>query len=95
MIAILKNTGILIDAYQETRTWKTETPVKLKKSKPVNKSLRFYDNIPPTGYLPILYFHSTAVATAIGDTDHPIVMFFHYCELYVLSETYLFIWSGK
>lgn len=54
MIAILKNTGILIDAYQETRTWKTETPVKLKKSKPVNKSLRFYDNIPPTGYLPIL-----------------------------------------
>lgn len=29
MIAIFKITGILIDAYQETRTWKMETQVKL------------------------------------------------------------------
>jgi len=45
--------------------------------------------------LPVLYFHCTAVATAMGDKEHSIVMFMHYCELYVLSEAYLFIWNRK
>ena len=36
MIAVIKNTGIWIDAYHETRTLKMGTQVKWRKSKPAN-----------------------------------------------------------
>lgn len=75
----------------QKQTKKPQTKIKTNKKLPnQNKNKKTeqtckqkpqtYDNVPPTAYLPILYFHSIPVATAIGDTEHP-SYFFHYYEL--------------
>lgn len=80
-----KKCGNLSGCLARSQNLKTVMQVK-QKSKPINKDW-FNDIISPWGYSLMLYFCSTAVSSTTGDTEHSVVMFFHYYELYKLSDT--------